>query len=62
MGGGVGVDVDIDRHFALITEIDGGAHRLTSQPLDGCAPGSGSVTTIGAHLGFAYRFDLDGAM
>jgi hypothetical protein len=59
LGGGVGVDVDIDRNLAFLVQIDGTGHRLTSETLDGCVAGSGSVTAIGAQLGFMYRFDLD---
>jgi hypothetical protein len=59
LGGGIGIDVDIDRSLAFLAQIEGTGHRLTSEPLDGCASGSGSVTAVGAQLGFMYRFDLD---
>jgi hypothetical protein len=59
LGGGVGIDVDIDRRLAFLAQVDGTGHRLTSETLDGCVAGSGSVTAVGAQLGFMYRFDLD---
>ena len=62
LGGGVGLTLDIDRQLAFVTEVEGSAHRLTSEVLDGCALGAGSVTAVGAHLGFAYRFDLGAAL
>jgi len=32
--------------------------RLTSEVLGDCAPGAGTVTLIGARVGFAYQFDV----
>jgi hypothetical protein len=65
LGGGVGVYADIDRNFGFVTQLDTFAHRQTSDVIEDCAPGSGSVTTLGARIGFEYRFDLgagDGAV
>ncbi len=61
LGGGVGMDVDLDRHLAFIAQADLTAHRLSSDAvdLDGCAPGAGSETNLGARIGFMYRFDMD---
>jgi hypothetical protein len=59
LGGGVGLDVDLSRSIAFITGFDAAAHRQTGGVVEGCAPGSGSITSLGARLGFAYRFDLD---
>ncbi len=59
LGGGLGLDVDLDRNFAFFTQIDTFAHRQSGDVIGGCVPGSGSVTTLGASLGLAYRFDLD---
>ena len=63
IGGGVGADVDLDRHLAFLVGADISAHRLSSDPADlgGCAPGSGSVTNLAARIGFMYRFDLGGS-
>ncbi len=59
LGGGVGLDVAVSRDVAFLTGFDAAAHRQSGDVIGGCAPGSGSITTLGAHLGFAYRFDLD---
>jgi hypothetical protein len=58
LGGGVGFDVDLERNLSFITQLEATAHRHTSDGIDGCAPGSGSVSTIGASIGFAYKLDL----
>jgi hypothetical protein len=58
LGAGVGIDVDMERNLAFLAQVEASGHRLTSDPLDGCAPGSGSVTGVGAQVGFMYRFDL----
>jgi hypothetical protein len=59
LGGGAGIDVDIERQLAFIAQADVSGHRLSSDPIDGCAPGAGSATNLGARIGFLYRFDLD---
>jgi hypothetical protein len=59
LGGGVGLDVEMAESLAFLAQLDGTAHRLTSEPIGGCAPGSGSVTGVAAQIGFSYRFDLD---
>ncbi|MFO0571692.1 MAG: hypothetical protein U0263_39070 [Polyangiaceae bacterium] len=59
LGGGVGLDVDISNQLAFVTLLNAAAHRHTSDVVEGCAPGSGSVTSVGAQIGFAYRFDLE---
>ena len=59
LGGGVGLDVDIERQLAFVVQADLTGHRLSSEAVDGCAPGVGSATNLGARVGFLYRFDLD---
>jgi hypothetical protein len=59
LGGGLGLDVDIERRLAFLVQADLSGHRLSSEVVDGCAPGIGSVTNVGARVGFLYRFDLD---
>lgn len=58
LGGGFGFDVDLEKNLSFVTQLEATAHRLTSEPIDGCAPGAGSATTIGASIGFAYKIDL----
>jgi hypothetical protein len=59
LGAAIGLDVDMERNIAFLAQLDASGHRLTSDPIGGCAPGSGSVTGVGAQIGFMYRFDLD---
>jgi hypothetical protein len=61
LGGGLGLDVDIERNLGFITEVGVTGHRLTSDTVEQCAPGPGSTTSFGAGVGFQYRFDLDPA-
>lgn len=58
LGGGVGFDVDLEKNLSFVTQLEAQAHRHTSDTIDGCTPGSGSISTIGASIGFAYRLDL----
>ena len=59
LGGGLGLDLDISNDLAFIGMLNAAAHRQTSDVVEGCAPGSGSVTSVGAQIGLAYRFDLE---
>lgn len=58
LGGGIGFDVDLEENLSFITQVEAAAHRHTSDAIDSCTPGSGSVSTIGASIGFAYKLDL----
>ncbi len=58
LGGGLGLDLDVGREVSFISQLSATAYRQTSDTIGSCAPGSGSVTGIGASIGFAYRFDL----
>jgi hypothetical protein len=60
LGGNFGLDVDVTPNLAFLSQLGAAAHRHTSDTVAGCAPGSGSITTVSAQIGFAYRFDLDG--
>ncbi len=60
LSGAVGLDAEMGRGFAFLAEATAAGHRLTSEPIGACAPGSGSVTGVGAQIGFMYRFDLRG--
>jgi len=59
IGGGIGLDVDLDRNLAFVTQLGAAGHRHTSDTLDACAPGSGTLSVVSGRIGFAYRFDLD---
>jgi len=55
-----GVDgwLGLGPRIALVAGAGAEALRLSSDPLDGCAPGAGSATLLGLRAGFAYRFDV----
>jgi hypothetical protein len=59
LSGGIGLDVDIDRHLAFVASAEGGGHQQSGELVDGCTLGVGSVTTVLGRIGFMYRFDLD---
>jgi hypothetical protein len=50
----------LDGSVSFIAVVDGAAHRLGHDVVDGCAPGSGSVVNMTAQVGFGYRIDLSG--
>ncbi len=60
LSSGAGLDIDVARRFAFLAEGHISAYRHGGEVLDACAPGSGSITNIGANLGFMYRFELAG--
>ena len=57
LGGGAGSAMFLGRHLQLVGRLDATAHRLTSDRLGSCAPGIGSVTSVGLGLGLAYGFE-----
>ena len=59
LSGGIGLDVDIDRHLAFVASAEGGGHQQSGELVDGCTLGVGSVATVLGRIGFMYRFDLD---
>jgi hypothetical protein len=60
LGGGAGIDLQMDRHLAFVAEGQLSAFRQSGELIGGCAPGAGSVTNIGAQLGLLYRFEVEG--
>ncbi len=56
-GGGAGAALFLGPHVQLVGRLDATAHRLTSDRLGSCAPGIGSVTSLGVGLGLAYGFE-----
>lgn len=66
LGASVGMDLDLDNQFAMLTSINFTNHRLSSDPLEGDAedptiPGIGSVSQFDLRLALQYRFDVSGA-
>ena len=56
-GGGAGAALFLGPRIQLVGRLDATAHRLTSARLGSCAPGIGSVTSLGLGLGLAYGFE-----
>ena len=44
--------------FSFLADASVDSVRLTSDALDGCAPGAGTVTLLGARVGFGYQLDV----
>lgn len=59
LSGGGGTDLQMDDHLAFIAEGAVSAFRHSGDRLDGCAPGSGSVTNVSAMIGLLYRFEVE---
>jgi hypothetical protein len=55
--GGLGLSRDLSRQLALSFELGPSMLRGSSEVVNGCAPGLGSVVTVNANLGLAYFFD-----
>lgn len=56
--GGAGVNFDVGRQMAFVSQVGAAMYRGTSNFVDGCAPGLGSPVTVGLKLGFAYYFGV----
>lgn len=59
LNGAGGLDVQMDGHLAFIAEGAVSAFRHSGDRIDGCAPGSGSVTNVSAMIGLLYRFEIE---
>jgi len=60
LGAGIGLNVRVASHVDFVALVEGSAHQLSSDYIERCAPGAGSVTGLGSRVGFVYRFDLEG--
>jgi opacity protein-like surface antigen len=56
--GGGGINLDVGTQMAFLLELGATMYRGTSEFVDGCAVGLGSVVTVGAKVGFAYDFGV----
>ncbi len=59
LNGAGGLDLQMDGHLAFIAEGAVSAFRHSGDRIDGCAPGSGSVTNVSAMIGLLYRFEIE---
>jgi hypothetical protein len=59
LGGGVGARVMLAPRWGVTARINGTGRRLTADPIDKCARGLGSLTTVSGSLAVGYDFDLE---
>lgn len=57
LGAGLGFDVALEKNVGFVSQLDFASHRLSGDPIDGCAVGSGTVSNLAARVGFEVRFD-----
>ena len=55
---GLGARIALGSGVSFLADASVDNVRLASDVLDGCAPGAGTVTLIGARVGFGYQFDV----
>jgi len=53
-----GVEVPISKSVSFTGEGSLDAYRLSSEVIDGCAPGAGTMNALLLRVGLVYRFDL----
>jgi hypothetical protein len=59
IGGGVGARLMLAPRWGVTARINGAGRKLTAEPIDGCARGLGSLTTVSGSLAVGYDFDLE---
>lgn len=55
---GLGARIALGSGFSLLADASFDNVRLGSEVIDGCAPGAGTVSLIGARVGFGYQLDV----
>lgn len=55
---GIGARIAFGSGFSFLADASFDSLRLSSDVVDGCAPGAGTVSLIGARAGFGYTFDV----
>jgi len=56
-GGAFGVAYRLGRRVSLVSRVDLTGTRLSGDPLGECAPGIGSVASLGGSVGLTYEFE-----
>jgi hypothetical protein len=59
IGGGIGARVMLAPRWGITARINGSGRKLTAEPIDECARGLGSLTTVSGSLALGYDFDLE---
>jgi hypothetical protein len=55
---GIGSEVRLGPRVSFLTEVGATSAQLSSDPMDDCAPGTGTLSLIGLRAGVVYRFDV----
>jgi hypothetical protein len=58
IGGGIGARLMLAPRWGITARINGTGRKLTAEPIDNCARGLGSLTTVSGSLALGYDFDL----
>jgi hypothetical protein len=59
IGGGIGARLMLAPRWGITARINGAGRKLTAEPIDDCARGLGSLTTVSGSLAVGYDFDLE---
>ncbi len=55
---GAGAEVPVSKSVSFVGEGSFDAYRLSSEVIEGCSPGAGTVNALLFRVGLLYRFDL----
>lgn len=55
---GLGAQIALGNGFSFLADAALDNVRLAGDPIDDCAPGAGTVSLIGARVGFGYQLDV----
>ena len=55
---GIGAQIALGSGFSFLADASFDSVRLTSDVIGDCAPGAGTVSLIGARVGFGYQLDV----
>jgi hypothetical protein len=58
LGANIGAALRLARAFWLVGNVSGDGYELTSETINDCVNGLGSITTVSVGLGVMYAFDL----
>jgi hypothetical protein len=61
LGAGLGGEFDLEENTSFVLSVSGMTNRFSSDPIEGCADGAGTVNLFLAQIGFLHRFDLGGS-
>ena len=59
IGGGIGARLMLAPRWGITARINGTGRKLTAEPIEECARGLGSLTTVSGSLALGYDFELE---